>query len=188
MSYADLVPRLGLKVSVHGHSPEHIHPDILFPHVRLDARLLGLFRDQARLAHIEPGLFIGFSQRTIQILLVLVDLAARKAPTGSLLPSLDQKHLIHGIIQQDRATHRHAGLVREELGEGRQMLILREGRKERTMLEDAQTEATKGHGREGRIQRSNEILVEPLGLLDLEAYSLDRAEFFLREIDDETDT
>ena len=55
------------------------------------------------------------------------------------------------------------------------------------MLKDAETECSQRHGREGWIQRADEIFVEPLGFLDLEAYSGDGGEVLLGKVDDEAD-
>lgn len=46
------------------------------------------------------------------------------------------------------------------------------------MLEDAQSERFQGQGRKGRIQRSNEVFVEPLCLLYLETDALNRLKLF----------
>jgi len=37
------------------------------------------------------------------------------------------------------------------------------------------------------VERTDEVFVKPLGLLDLEAYSLHRLQFFIGEVDDEAD-
>ena len=55
------------------------------------------------------------------------------------------------------------------------------------MLEDELAKFTQVQGGESGIQRADEVFVEPLCLLYLEAYSLCGIEFFLREIDDEAD-
>lgn len=55
------------------------------------------------------------------------------------------------------------------------------------MLEYAQAEGAECHGRQGRIQRTDEVLVEPLGFFDLKAYPRDRGEILLGEVNDETD-
>lgn len=56
------------------------------------------------------------------------------------------------------------------------------------MLEDAQAEVTKGERREVRIERADKVFIEPLCFFDLEAYSFDRFQFFLWQIDDEAYT
>lgn len=55
------------------------------------------------------------------------------------------------------------------------------------MLKDSQTKRSERHGWQGRVQRPNEIFVEPLRFFDLEADSRDRREIFLGEVDDEAD-
>lgn len=55
------------------------------------------------------------------------------------------------------------------------------------MLEDELAEAAQVHGRQGRVLRPDEVLVEPLRLFDLEADSLDRGELFVGEVYDEAD-
>ena len=56
------------------------------------------------------------------------------------------------------------------------------------MLEDAQTESAQVQGGKGGIKRPDEVFVEPLCLLDLEADPLDRLKLLGRQIDDEPDT
>ncbi len=56
------------------------------------------------------------------------------------------------------------------------------------MLEDAQAEIPKGERGEVRIERADEVLVEPLCFFDLEAYSFDGFQFLLWQIDDEAYT
>lgn len=68
------------------------------------------------------------------------------------------------------------------------MVRLRELAQHRTMLEYDHAELLQVHGGEGRVERADEVFVEPLCLLDLETYSFDGLEFFLGKVDDETDT
>lgn len=56
------------------------------------------------------------------------------------------------------------------------------------MLENAQAEITEGEGRKVRIERADEVFVEPLCFFDLKAYSLHRFQFFLWQIDYEAYT
>lgn len=55
------------------------------------------------------------------------------------------------------------------------------------MLEDTQTEAAEGHGREGGVQWTDKIFVEPLRFFNLEADARNRGEIFLGEIYYEAD-
>lgn len=56
------------------------------------------------------------------------------------------------------------------------------------MLEDPQAKGPQGQRRQGGIKRTDEIFIEPLCFLDLEADSLDRGKLFWWKIDNETDT
>ena len=56
------------------------------------------------------------------------------------------------------------------------------------MLEDAQAEVTEGERGQVRIERADEVLVEPLRFFDLKAYSLYGFQFFLWQIDYEAYT
>lgn len=56
------------------------------------------------------------------------------------------------------------------------------------MGEDPYAKGAEGHGWQGWIKRSDEVLVVPLCLLDGKAYPLHRREIILGEIDDETNT
>lgn len=67
-------------------------------------------------------------------------------------------------------------------------MLLRELAQQWAMLKYHHAEPLQVHGRQGRVEGADEILVEPLRLLDLEAYSFDRLEFFLWKIDDEANT
>ena len=51
------------------------------------------------------------------------------------------------------------------------------------MLKYEQTEISKVERRQVRVHRTYEVLVKPLCLFDLEAYSLDGFELFFREVD-----
>lgn len=55
------------------------------------------------------------------------------------------------------------------------------------MLEYAHAEDAQGHGRQGWVQRTDEIFVEPLRFLNLETYALYRGEVFGGDIDNEAD-
>ena len=55
-----------------------------------------------------------------------------------------------------------------------------------TVLKYDQTEISEVERWQFRVQRSYEVFVEPLCFFDLKAYSLDRLELFVGEIDDES--
>ena len=55
------------------------------------------------------------------------------------------------------------------------------------MLEDPQAESSEIEGRQARIQRTDEVFVEPLCFFDLKAYSLDGLELFRGQVDDKAD-
>lgn len=65
-------------------------------------------------------------------------------------------------------------------------MVLGELRKQRTVLEYQGAEFTEVQRREGGIEWPNEVFVKPLRFFDLKAYSLNGFEFFLGEIDDES--
>lgn len=56
------------------------------------------------------------------------------------------------------------------------------------MLEDSESERFQGQGGEGRIQRPDEVFVEPLRFLHLKAYPFDRLELLMRQVYNESDT
>lgn len=56
------------------------------------------------------------------------------------------------------------------------------------MLEDEEAKVSEVERRQVWVQRTYEILVEPLCLFDLKAYSLDGFKLFSGEIDDEAYT
>lgn len=53
------------------------------------------------------------------------------------------------------------------------------------MLEHEQRKSAQVHGRQRGVQRADEVFVEPLRLLYLEAYSLDRLQLLVGQVDDE---
>lgn len=55
------------------------------------------------------------------------------------------------------------------------------------MLEYSEAETAEGHGRQGRVQWTDEILVEPLCLFNLETDPGYGGEVFFGKIDDESD-
>ena len=66
------------------------------------------------------------------------------------------------------------------------MQLSRVRRKQWAMLEHELRELAQVHRRQAvGVQRADEVFVEPLCFFDLEAYSLDREQFFLGQVDDE---
>lgn len=173
---------------VHGNAAEDKQHHVLLVHVDRDALDLVLRRDQARRAQVKASLFVHFANGAVEILFLLVDLPPWETPFGALLPALDQDGVSHFLIQHDGAADRDArlvlykGLVRlfgmlgGEVGEKRAV-------GEHALGEDAQV-----HGRQARVERPDEIFVEPLRLLELEAYALHGLELFVGRVDDEADT
>lgn len=56
------------------------------------------------------------------------------------------------------------------------------------MLEDDHAEALEVQRGQRGVERAHKVLVEPLGLLNLEAYPLDGAELLLGQVDNEAYT
>jgi hypothetical protein len=56
------------------------------------------------------------------------------------------------------------------------------------MLKDHLRESAKVERGQLGVQRSDKVLVEPLSLLDLEAYSLNGLQFIVRKVDDKANT
>jgi hypothetical protein len=67
------------------------------------------------------------------------------------------------------------------------MAFGREGCQQRAMLEYAKAETAQGHGRQGRVQRTDKIFVEPLRFLNLETDPGYGGEVFFGKIDNEAD-
>jgi hypothetical protein len=160
---------------------------MLFAHGDFDELDFLIILDQSGFTNIVASFLVDFTDGTVEILLVLVDFSTGKAPVGALLPAFDEDDLIHLTIQHDSSTNRHPGLVGQELGERCHVVILRPICHERTVLKDSQGERLKGERRQGRIERPDKILVEPLCLLNLEAYPLNRFQFFTRQVYNEAD-
>jgi len=55
-------------------------------------------------------------------------------------------------------------------------------------LRDTLEEGFQAERRERRIKRTDEVFVEPLCFLNLEAYALNAGEFFCGYVDDKSDT
>ena len=146
--------------------------------------LVGL--DQVSLPQVVARLFPDFTDGAIEIRLFLVDLAAGKTPLGTLLPALDQDGVGHVLVEHDGAAHRDPCLVGEELLVGLLVQLFRVGGEEGAVLEHELGELAQVHRRQVvGVQRPDEVFVEPLGLFDLEAYSLHRLQFFIGQVDDE---
>lgn len=187
LDLANLLPGAGLEVGVNGDIAENVEPNLLVAHSDLNELGVLAGRDETRGADVEPGLLVHLADRAVQVVLVLVDLSPGEAPVRALLPTPHQKHRVHGLIQQDSPTHGDACLVLQELLERLYVDADGEGGQEGAVLEYPQAEGPQGHGREGGVERADEIFVEPLGFFNLEADSRDRREVFLGEVDDEAD-
>jgi hypothetical protein len=142
--------------------------------------------DQISLSQVVARLFPDLSYSAIQVRLFLVDLSAGETPFRALLPSLDQYRVCHILVEHDGAAHGDACLVGEELFVGLLVQLFRVGGEERAVLEHELGELAQVHrGQVVGVERADEVFVEPLGFLDLEAYSLDRLQFFIGQVDDE---
>jgi hypothetical protein len=182
----NFLPRPRLKVCVHGYSAEDVQHHTLFAH--RDGNLLHVFfgLDQVSLPQVVACLLPDLSYSAIEIRLFLVDLSAGKTPFCALLPALDQDSVCHVLVEHDGAAHRDPGLVGEELFVGLLVQLFRVGGEERAVLEHELGESAQVHrGQVVGVERTDEVFVEPLGFLDLEAYSLDRLQLFIGQVDDE---
>lgn len=188
VNLGDFLSRARLKIGVHGHASKDVEHHALFAHG--DCNLLHVLvgHDQVCLVQVVARLFPDFSHCAVQVRLLLVDLAARKTPLGALFPALDQDCVGHVLVQHDGAPDRYAGLVGEELLIGLLVQLFRVGGEERTVLEHELGELAQMHrGQVVGVERADEVFIEPLGLLDLEANALDRLQLFVGQVDDEAD-
>lgn len=169
----DFLPRPRLEVCIHGYTAEDVQHHTLFAHRDGDLLHVLVGLDQISLAQIVAGLLPDFAHGAVEIRLFLVDLSARKTPFRALLPSLDQYRVCHVLVEHDGAAHWDAGFVGEELFVGLLVQLLRVGGEERAVLEHELGELAQVHrGQVVGVERTDEVFVEPLGFLDLEAYSL----------------
>jgi hypothetical protein len=146
--------------------------------------LVGL--DQISLPQVVACLFPDFSHGAVEICLFLVDLSPGETPFCALLPSLDEYGVGHVLVEHDGATDGDAGLVGKKLLVGLLVQLFRVGGEERAMLEHELGELAQVHrGQVVGVERTDEVFVEPLCFLDLEAYSLHRLQFFIGKVDDE---
>jgi len=170
-TYADFFPSSWLKIRVHWDTTKDIQSHILLSHGDPYVFRIVFRGDQASSLDVKSRFFVDFADGTIQIRFFFVDFAPRKAPLGAFPPSLHQHGLVHGLIQKNGTADRNAGLVCYKLFIGLYPMLLRKLGKERTMLENEEAEAPEVHGRQARVKRADEILVEPLCFFDLEAYA-----------------
>lgn len=91
------------------------------------------------------------------------------------------------MVEHNSATNRYTSLILQKLFKCLDMVLNRKGGQQRAVLEDSQAKGAQCHGREGRIEGSDEVFVEPLCLFNLEAQSGNRRQVLLRKIDDEPD-
>ncbi|OSS44686.1 hypothetical protein B5807_10585 [Epicoccum nigrum] len=177
-----------LKVCVHWYAAEDVQHHALLAHGNGDLLHLILRQHQPCFFQVVACLLPHLSHGAVQVVLLLVDLAAGKAPLGALLPAFDQHGVCHVLVQHDGAANGHAGLVGEELVVGLLVQGGRVGGEERTVLEHELRELAQVHrGQAVRVQRADEVFVEPLCFFDLEANALDGEQLLLRQVDDEAD-
>lgn len=184
----DLLSGPRLEVGVHGHASEDVEHHALLAHGDGDALHLVLWQHQVGFLQVVARLFPDLSYGAVQVIFLLVDFAARKAPLGALLPALDQHRVGHVLVQHDGAADGHACLVGEELVVRLLVQLGRVCREQRTVLKHELRELAQVHRRQAMgIQRADEVFIEPLRFFDLEAYALDGEQLLLREVDDEAD-
>lgn len=151
LDFADFFPGSRLKVCIHRDVAEDIETKLLLAHGYLNVLWLLLGRNQTCFAKIKTGFLVDFSDRTVQVVLILVDLTPREAPVGALLPTLDKDDRVHGMVEHDGAANGHARLVLQEFFKSLGVVLDREGCQQRAMLEDAEAKGSQGHGRQGRV-------------------------------------
>jgi hypothetical protein len=185
---ANLLPRSRFEVGISRNASDNVEPHVLLAHWDLNVfRLLFLFGKPSGL-DIKSGFFVDFTYCAVKILFTLVDLSPGEAPVGTFLPAFYEDDMLHLLVEKDSATDRNTGFVGQEFRKRCRVVMMRPFRHQRTMLENAESELPKTHRGEIWVQRPYKILVKPLGLFDLETYSLDRLQFFAWEVDDEANT
>ena len=127
LDLANLLSCLGFKVSVFRHSTKDEKTHMLLAHCDVDfLNILLILGDKARGANVKACLLPHLSNGAVQVLLIFVDLASRKAPACAFLPAPNQDNFLHALIHHDSATHRHSHLVRQKLLVGLQVLFAAE--------------------------------------------------------------
>lgn len=188
VDFGDFLPCARFEIRVHGYPAEDIQEHALLAHSNRNALHLVFREHQAGFFKVIARLLVDFSYGAFQIRLVLVDLTPREAPFCALLPSLYQHSVGHVLVEHDGASDRHAGLVVQEVVEGLEKMVLGEACEERAVGKHALREATQVHGGQVcGVQGPNEVFVEPLRLLDLEADALHGLELFVGQVHDEAD-
>ena len=173
---------------VHGDASEDVEHHALLAHSDGDLLHVLIGLHETGLVEVESCLLVDLAHGAVEVGLLLVDLASREAPLGALLPALDEHGMGHVVVEHDGAADGHARLVGEELVVGLLVELLGIGGEERTVLEHELGELAQVHRRQaGRVQRTDEVFVEPLCLLDLEADALHRLQLFVGQVDDEAD-
>ena len=95
--------------------------------------------------------------------------------------------MCHVLVQHNSPAYRDACLVGEKLLVGLLVQLPRVGGKQRAVLEHELGELAQVHrGEIVWVERADKVFVEPLCLLDLEADALNRLQFFIGQVDDET--
>ena len=124
---------------------------MLLPHGYFDRLGLLVSLDKTSLINVEAGLLVDFAYGTIKVFLILVDLASGKTPTRTLLPTLDEEHLLHRGIKKNGATNRDSAPISQELGVGGIVALEVKPCKDGAIFEDEETEVSEVEGRELRI-------------------------------------
>jgi hypothetical protein len=84
---------------------------LLLPQRHVDVLYVVLVVDETSVSDLVAGFFVHLANGAIQVPFVLVDLAPGEAPAGTLLPSLDENGLVHGVIEQDGSSDGDSGFV-----------------------------------------------------------------------------
>ena len=178
LNLANLLAGTRLKMSILWHAPENVQPHVLLSHGDFDELDIFLILDQSGFPNVKTSFLVDFSNGAVDVFLIFIDFASWKTPVGAFLPTLDQDHLIHVMIEHDGTAHRDPGFVGQEFGKRGDVVIVRPLGHQWAMLKDAQSKGFQGQGRESRIQRPNEVFVEPLCFFNLKTDAFNRFELF----------
>lgn len=81
-------------------------------------------------------------------------------------------YLVHCVVEDDCAADGHSDLVFHKVGES-SFVFIGPFMKERAVLEEFGRETLEVEAREGWVLLADKVLIEPVGLFDLEADALD---------------
>lgn len=93
-------------------------------------------------------------------------------------------YLVHGLVENDGSADWHSDLVLHKVGE-RSFVLVGPFVQQWTVLKELCRKVFEIEAWEGRVLLPYKVLVEPMGLLDLEADAFYRGQFLVRDIDDE---